>query len=594
MLSPLDFYRQSLRDTALKLHALRRRRNVLTGIRLVLFAAIFFFLYRLATSGNYLWLWSSLLALAGFIAAHATESVLLKKRKYLRLLKKQAETESCYLKGDKKELPAGDEFRDPRHAYAHDLDIFGEDSLFQAIDRTVTPHGRITLADWLLHPLQKQAEILARQELLRQWREHPGWCHEFRATGGCAEISRLDVTQIEAWQKSDISLSRRWMPLLYTLPVISISGWILCILGILGFLHALQISLVLIIVVLLFTKKINAVHNELNRFVRAFGQLYGVIRVLARTPGDAAIAREIRDTLCSHEADARLAFRSLRRTTEAFDQRGNMLAAIILNGLYLKDLFLVIRLSRWKKRWGAAVPAWVEVIGRSDALVSLAGYAFNHPEDIFPALSGQTLLQGKGIGHPLLPRDRCVVNDFEVGKLHEFHIITGANMAGKSTFLRSVGVNLVLAHAGICVRAESFSFQPMTLFTSMRTADNLAKGTSYFHAELIRLKELVELAQHKERLFIILDEILKGTNSTDKLNGSLRFLQRLRSLPISGLVATHDLELGRLAREYPGNYTNHCFEITHTEDDIAYDYLLRPGVSQNMNASILLEKMGLV
>ena len=167
-------------------------------------------------------------------------------------------------------------------------------------------------------------------------------------------------------------------------------------------------------------------------------------------------------------------------------------------------------------------------------------------------------------------------------------------MAGKSTFLRSIGVNMVLAHCGSVVCARHFSFQPLYLFSSMRTADNLAKGTSYFHAELIRLKQLVETAQKEERLFIILDEILKGTNSVDKLNGSIRFLQKLLSFPISGLIATHDLELGKLAEKYPDNYINNCFEITHTDEDIAYDYKLKPGISQNMNASILLEKMGLV
>ena len=167
-------------------------------------------------------------------------------------------------------------------------------------------------------------------------------------------------------------------------------------------------------------------------------------------------------------------------------------------------------------------------------------------------------------------------------------------MAGKSTFLRAIGVNLVLACCGAVVRAESFEFQPMALFTSMRTVDNLAKGTSYFHAELLRLQKLVTMAEREEKTFIILDEILKGTNSRDKLNGSRRFLQKLLTLPIAGLVATHDLELGALADTQPEHYCERCVEITHTDDDIVYDYKLKPGISQNMNASILLEKMKLV
>ena len=236
----------------------------------------------------------------------------------------------------------------------------------------------------------------------------------------------------------------------------------------------------------------------------------------------------------------------------------------------------------------------MDLVGELDTFVSMANYRYNHPDFVTPEISDDTLLRGEEIGHPLLVSARCVTNDFEVSRLHQFYIVTGANMAGKSTFLRAVGVNLVLACCGSVVRASSFRFQPMRIFTSMRTVDNLAKGTSYFHAELLRLKQLVETAQNEEKLFIILDEILKGTNSRDKLNGSRRFLQKLLSLPIAGLIATHDLELGELADAFPHNYFNRCFEITHTDDDIAYDYKLKEGVSQNMNASILLEQMGLV
>ncbi|MGL4327421.1 MAG: MutS-related protein, partial [Tannerellaceae bacterium] len=173
-------------------------------------------------------------------------------------------------------------------------------------------------------------------------------------------------------------------------------------------------------------------------------------------------------------------------------------------------------------------------------------------------------------------------------------VVTGANMAGKSTFLRSVGVNMVLALTGSVVRATTFHFTPIQLFTSMRTTDNLAGGISYFHAELLRLKKLVDAASAGNPLFIILDEMLKGTNSTDKLNGSIRFLEKIRTLPLCGLIATHDLALGELSTKYPTEFHNICFEIEHTNEAISYDYKLKPGVSRNMNASILLKQMGLI
>ena len=167
-------------------------------------------------------------------------------------------------------------------------------------------------------------------------------------------------------------------------------------------------------------------------------------------------------------------------------------------------------------------------------------------------------------------------------------------MAGKSTFLRTIGVNLILAQSGNVVCSRYFAFQPMTLFTSMRTTDSLSKDTSYFHAELLRLQQLVNIAQQEDKVFIILDEMLKGTNSVDKLNGSLAFLKRILSYPISGLVATHDLALGELADAFPEHFFNVCFEIVHSGSQITYDYKLHPGISSNMNASILLKQMGLI
>ena len=333
---------------------------------------------------------------------------------------------------------------------------------------------------------------------------------------------------------------------------------------------------------------------RLDEFTRSFSNLHELIRHFSTFTCSSAKLKTLRQQLFNETYNANEALRSLHKIQESFDQRSNAVVAMFMNGLFMRELHLIQRLVSWKHRYAAAIPTWIEITGELDVLVSLANYKYNHPDFIHPIPGENKLLRGTAIGHPLLPANECVTNNFEVARLHEFYIITGANMAGKSTFLRAIGVNLVLACCGAVVRAECFEFQPTALFTSMRTVDNLAKGTSYFHAELLRLQQLVNMAQHEERLFIILDEILKGTNSRDKLNGSRRFLQKLLTLPVAGLVATHDLELGELANTIPDNFFNRCFEITHTDDDIAYDYKLKPGISQNMNASILLEKMKLV
>ena len=301
---------------------------------------------------------------------------------------------------------------------------------------------------------------------------------------------------------------------------------------------------------------------------------------------------EIHDVLFHKEQNALRALAALGNIQENLDQRGNFVAAFLLNGLYLRDLHTFLRLDAWKKSYGNCIETWTDAIAQTDALVSMALFRYNHPAYVFPAAGDR--LDAQDMGHPLLRSRECVTNDFTVADDHRLFIVTGANMAGKSTFLRTVGVNLVLAQSGNVVYARRFTFRPTALFTSMRTTDNLAKDTSYFHAELLRLRQLVDMASREAQVFIILDEMLKGTNSVDKLNGSLAFLRKLLQYPVCGLVATHDLALGELAKECPEHFTNLCFEITHRGDEIQYDYKLHPGVSRTMNATILMQQMGLI
>jgi len=303
---------------------------------------------------------------------------------------------------------------------------------------------------------------------------------------------------------------------------------------------------------------------------------------------------EIKESLFGGNHNALFAFKDASKILNAFDQRSNILITIVLNGLYMRDLFLLIRLDRWKEKYNGHLLGWINSLAEVDTLSSLANFHFNNPEFIYPSIDNNKIISAKGLGHPAIDENVRVCNDFELADNHKIDIITGANMAGKSTFLRTVGINLILAKCGGPVCATSFNFKPVTLFTSMRTTDDLADETSYFHAELLRLKQLIDLANGEEQVFIILDEILKGTNSKDKLNGSKRFLIRLLELPVSGLVATHDLELGKLESEHFEHFRNICFEIDIVGSNINYDYKLKSGVSQNMNATLLMESMGLI
>ena len=238
---------------------------------------------------------------------------------------------------------------------------------------------------------------------------------------------------------------------------------------------------------------------------------------------------------------------------------------------------------------------WFGALAEVDALCSLGGFAFNHPNYPYPDLTDAYFcMDGRGLGHPLIHRDRCVRNDLHIARSPHFVVITGANMAGKSTYLRTVGVNFLLACVGLPVCAEQLTVSPAPLFTSLRTADSLAAGESYFFAELKRLKQIIDRLQAGEQLFIILDEILKGTNSEDKRKGSLALMKQLVGRGACGIIATHDLQLGALADEFPDAVENGCFEADMTADTLTFSYRLRPGVAQNMNACFLMKRMGII
>ena len=236
------------------------------------------------------------------------------------------------------------------------------------------------------------------------------------------------------------------------------------------------------------------------------------------------------------------------------------------------------------------IPQWIEAVSRYDALVSLATFCFNHPEasDAEVLDSEDIVFDAQGLWHPFLGAT-AVRNDFRLNDGH-YYIITGANMAGKSTFLRSVGINVLLARMGLPVFAEHLRCSSFALFTSMRTTDDLAHGISYFNAELLRLQQLLEAVKGNAHTLIILDEILKGTNSLDKLNGSRLFLEAVSELPVTGIIATHDLELSRMADEHPDRFHNLCFEI-QLSDHITYTYHITPGVARNQNATYLLRQL---
>lgn len=595
-MKPDEYYQKQIDHYTARLKQIKKRRNLITLAKLLTFGYMIFLIYLLINHSTQPLLLLGIGAILVFIFLTLWDSQIIYRQHLIEELLRINTLESDYLAGNFSALDQGERFNDPAHPYAHDLDLFGEDSLFQHLNRIVTFSGTQKLVSWLLS-LSKDPEVIhSRQQAAEELCAEPEWCQHFRAAGALHPTQALDAVILKSGPTESPFFSKHSTVrlILWIANTIVIVSWAVTSFTPLPFSISLVLSLLQLSALALYIKKINAYHQRLNLFLKTISNYLPLVRLIHDQSFRSPYLQKIRHSLFTPESNSLQALTQLHRIQNSLDQRGNIVIAFILNGLYLKDFHTLLRLDHWRKKYGPDIETWTDVLSEADALISMANYRFNHPAYCLPVICQDRLLDTEEIGHPLLKSERNVTNDFSIRSLHQIAIVTGANMAGKSTFLRTIGVNLILAQSGNVVCSRYFAFQPMTLFTSMRTTDSLSKDTSYFHAELLRLQQLVNIAQQEDKVFIILDEMLKGTNSVDKLNGSLAFLKRILSYPISGLVATHDLALGELADDFPEHFFNVCFEIVHSGSQITYDYKLHPGISSNMNASILLKQMGLI
>jgi len=320
-----------------------------------------------------------------------------------------------------------------------------------------------------------------------------------------------------------------------------------------------------------------------------------LLKVFEKEQFESPGLNEIKRSISGSNISAAVSVKKLSRLIQSFDNRMNILVSFFLNGLFLWDYQCIHKLEKWKSEYKELFPVWLEMVGKVDAFISLANFAYNNPAFCYPALSEKgTVFSATSLGHPLIHEEKRVCNDFVLNSTGKVCIITGANMAGKSTFLRTIAVNYILAMAGAPVCAVKLEFIPLRLFTSMRTTDLLSENESYFYAELKRIRSLKLRYENREPLFFILDEILKGTNSADKSLGSKLFLKRLVEMGGTGLIATHDTSIGDMEKDFPQSVFNMCFEIEIEGESIRFEYKLQNGITQKMNAALLMRQMGIL
>jgi len=367
------------------------------------------------------------------------------------------------------------------------------------------------------------------------------------------------------------------------------------IIGVLPYTVFIFLFLFNLFYILIGLRRTNEIHNALSRKYMLLSSIDGLLKTFEAESFVSSVLNEIKLNISGKRVSAAVSVRKLGELIQAFDSRNNQFAGLILNGLLLWDYQCIKRLEKWKSDYKSMFPIWLRMIGQVDAYISLGNYTFNNPDFVFPAKSDDSeVFSAKNLGHQLIDENKRISNNFSLGKKGTVCIISGANMAGKSTFLRTIAVNFILGMTGAPVCATEMNFIPGKLFTSMRTMDSLSDNESYFYAELRRLNTLKTRIEEEEQVFFILDEILKGTNSTDKSTGSILFLQKIVECGGTGLIATHDTSLGKLESEYPGVIVNKCFEIEIDGENIRFDYKIQDGITQKMNAVFLMKQLGIL
>ena len=587
--SPKQYYDTHIAFYDTRIAVLRRRgRLFMTGeIAFFAIAIGFVALYTVSTTGLSP-LAAALLSVVAYVVVRRMDERNDGRRERLEALREVCVRERDYLDGTFTAFDDGRRYADARHPFAFDIDVFGPQSLYNRICRTVSTGGSDRLAAMLSAPrldtVDAQADAVSELASLPDWRKH--YCAE----GVSAKVDTEGVARaLHAVAKVKVG---RWVLSSLT-PVVALTALAAFFATIvLASVTTMPSGVAVVSGIALLAAVLGLCHGTLMEAMRATGKLQEQITMFVRVVAHIADLKPesaMLKQLHGEVAGATAAFAEAGHIVKALDRRGNILGLVLFDLFLLSDLFLLRRFARWQKGFALRMDQWTEAVSEIDALVSMATYAYNTPQGVRAEVTDGdgVSYEGRGLRHPFLGA-KAVGNDFSIAN-RRYYIITGANMAGKSTFLRAVGINWLLAVCGMPVAADSLRLSRFNLFTSMRTTDDLTRGISYFNAELLRLEQLVNYCDEHPHTLIVLDEILKGTNSADKLNGSRMFLEYISQREVTGIIATHDLELSRIADEQPERFDNWCFEI-ELGAAVTYSYKITRGVARNQNATFLLKE----
>ncbi|MBU2651199.1 MAG: hypothetical protein KKA81_09720 [Bacteroidetes bacterium] len=577
-------------EIQLNLHQgrLKRLRRVLSWFslaRIATFLMIFISIYLWASSRQLGWMIASLIFLALFIYFIRLYLEFRKKSVHTSFLVDINKNELDCLRGENSRWENGSGYSE-HSSYAEDLDIFGKGSLFHLINRTGTPMGEKMLASTLKKPCLNPENILLFQKAISELSEKLPLRQELHAYAlEGHEEERLQEQGENIVRIEGFPLWMRWLA-----PALIVSS---------SLFYAFTGAYGLIILSVLFNlyfsghyfRKVQKIHKRISGKQTRLASYAAIFKLILSGDFRALKLKELQ----MQALEAHKGFHRLSGIAEMFDRRMNLLIYFFLNALYLYDFFCVSALKKWQLTYGKKETSWYTLIGQAEYFSSMATYKHNHPGFTFPVpINGSMAIHARDMGHPLIPAEKRTSNDIDIGKDSKILIITGSNMSGKSTFLRTLGINMVLARCGAPVCATSFEFKPLKVLTSIHLSDSLKENKSLFFTELERLSFIINLLINGETALVLIDEMLKGTNSDDKTQGSIDFIRRLAGTKCLALLATHDIQLGTLEKELPGSVRNYCFESNISNGELSFDYKIRPGISKNRNATFLMKKMGII
>ncbi len=497
------------------------------------------------------------------------------------------------LEGDFSGFKPGEEYIERGHPYSYDLDIFGKASLFQYICRTTSRPAADRLAEYLKHPAPLD-EILKRQEAVQELQPLTDWRQELMTLGYLNAGADNDPDPLMQWLGSgDIFLKTGREKIITGCLTLLAPA---CIAAVTAGLPAAILAPVFgVNFIFYFTrfKRISKLQEQVSRSSDLLKAYSDIIKLIENRSFNAPLLQKLQSSF-RDEIAASERIRQLSKLVGRLDYRLNVLVSAPLNLLFFADIHFCLALERWKREHASRIPGWFASMAEFETLASLANMAFSNTGWVYPQVTEDYFVfRAEEMGHPLIPEGRRISNSFATEGAGKAVIVTGSNMSGKSTFLRTCGVNTVLAFAGAPVCASAFTVSLVRLHSSMRISDSLEENISSFYAELRRLKAIISGAEADPKVFLLLDEILRGTNSDDRYTGSVALIKQLTGYRAVAMVATHDLRLAGLEKDPQHSIENYHFDVKVNNEELFFDYRLTPGICSSFNASLLMKKMGI-